>query len=357
MESELDMLDQKCIYCLRDVPDGDFTTEHVLSKAFGIFKKNLTLPDMVCSTCSQFFGDHIERVVARDSIEALHRIQHRVKPVEEIYNMPENRLTFTAALPGEWDGLRLALVAEDGDAVVTPVPQVGLPRREDTGWIFLIESELTDLQRPLPDDFDRQGDISVIGPTHEIQQRLIGLLRERGVHFHEKGDFALPRPESDQIAVYVRTKIDPVVKRCIAKYAFNYLAYVMGREFALLPDFDATRAYIRHDVFPGYPVVLADDVPILRTDTRVRRQTNGHLLTLNWTRDRRHIVAQVSLFNHIRYRVTLARGFSGLWRPICSGHHFDLEKHQVSSLVATSLKVPIPMARPLPFLFCNVQAD
>jgi hypothetical protein len=267
----------KCIYCLNETPAGRFNTEHVISRAFGTFENNLTLTDMVCRTCNQFFGDNLERVFARDSFEAYDRIKQRLKPAADIPEMPQGRLTFAAALEGEWEGLRLSLIAPDGSEAVTLEVQVGLPKRANAGWTYLTEAELADPARPLPDDFDRQGHIRIIGPTEELRQRLIALLADRGIPFHQKGDLPLPQPDAGEIAIYVNVTIDPVVKRCIAKYAFNYMAHIAGHEFVLLPAFKATRTFIRHGKFPGYQVVVPDDTPILATDTRTRRQTDGHL--------------------------------------------------------------------------------
>ena len=80
--------------------------------------------------------------------------------------------------------------------------------------------------------------------------------------------------------VYVNSRIDPVVKRCIAKMVFNYLARVTGRTFVLLPAFNPIRAYIRHGTSPGYLLVDADDTPILANDQRL---TTGSILELTYT--------------------------------------------------------------------------
>ena len=331
---------RKCIYCTNDVLPGGFNTEHVISRAFGTFENNLTLTDLVCRACNQFFGDNLERVFARDSFEALDRIKVGLKPVEEIGEMPQSRLTFTAAIGGEWDGLRLALIAEDGREAVTLVPQVGFPRQGGAGWTYLTDYELADPATRLPADWDRLGRIRIIGPTDETRQRLIGFLADRGVPFHQEGDFALPQLEASEIAIFVNMKIDPVVKRCIAKYAFNYMACVGGRDFALLPAFNVTRNYIRQGHSPSHQLVVADDLPILASETRSLRHVEGHLATLNWTADKRHIVSQITLFNRVRYRVSLASNYTGLWRPIRRGHFFDLSSRTISPLVATSLLVP-----------------
>jgi hypothetical protein len=83
-------------------------------------------------------------------------------------------------------------------------------------------------------------------------------------------------------------------------------------------------------------VVIPRGEPILADETPSARWADGHLLTVNWAAKRDAVVAQVSLFNGPTYSVSLARGHSGLWRPIRSGHYFDLETRRISALVAVS---------------------
>lgn len=334
------MPDLTCIYCLQDVPAEGFNTEHVISQAFGTFERNLTLTDMVCLSCNQFFGDNLERIFARDSFEAYDRITTGLRPAAAIARLPQDRLTFTAALTGEWSGLRLRLVAAPDGRTLQPLPQVGLPRRAGAGWIYLTEAELADSGTELPADYDRQGQIRILASSTETQGRLIELLAHRGILFRAEGELELPDPETGEMEVYVNSTIDPVVKRCVAKMVFNYLARVTDRAFVVLPAFNPIRDYIRHGTSPGYLLVGADDAPILANDQRTLRQTEGHLVTVNWTCDNRHAVGQLSLFNRVRYRVSLARNFSGIWRPIRSGHHFDIRTRRISPLAATSLYVP-----------------
>jgi hypothetical protein len=217
------------------------------------------------------------------------------------------------------------------------VPQVGLPRRAHSGWIYLTEAELADPDRDLPSEYDRQRQIRVVAPSLESQQHLIDLLAQREISFHQEGTFPLLSPDMGEIEIYVNSKVDPLIKRCVAKMVFNYLAHVTSREFVLLSAFNTSRAYIRHGTPSNYPIVVADDTPILADDHRTLRQTDGHLVTVNWAKGNQHVVGQLSLFNRVTYRVALARNFTGLWRPICRGHHFDLETSKISPLFATSL--------------------
>lgn len=331
------MPDLTCIYCREEISSDGFNTEHVISRSFGTFENNLTLTDMLCRTCNQFFGDNLEVVFARDSLEAYDRLQHG--QTTSVENWPHDRLTFTAAVDGEWSGLRLRLDVSNGIRTVQPVAQVGLPKVAEAGWTYLTESELADPAVVIPTDYDRQGQIRILAPSDEMQDRLVSLLSERGISFQLQGNFELPQL-GDEIEIYVNTMIDPLAKRCIAKMVFNYLAYMTDREFVLKPDFDPIRAYVRYGVAPEYLLVDADDTPILADDSRTLRQTDGHIVTINWTSDNNHIVGQISLFNRVTYRISLARNYSGLWRPIRNGHHFDLEARMISPMAATSLLVP-----------------
>lgn len=334
------MPELKCIYCLRNLPEDAFNTEHVVLQALGKFENNLTLNQIVCCDCNQFFGDNLDRVFARDSFEAYDRIKRGLKPAVAIADYPQERLTFSVALSGEWNGIRLRLAAPDGREAVELVPQVGLRKKDGPSWVYVTEAELADPDRNLAPDIDEKGQIRIIADSAEGQERLTALLAQKGIPFRQEGTFALPGTDIGEITVYVNTKVDPIVKRCVAKMSFNYLARVAGRDFVLLPAFDAARAYVRYGQHPGYSIVDAGDTPILAEDTPTCRQTDGHLVTVGWKDGGQNLVGQLSLFNRVTYCVNLARNFSGLWRPIRSGHHFNLAKKTIAPLIGTSLEVP-----------------
>jgi hypothetical protein len=102
-------------------------------------------------------------------------------------------------------------------------------------------------------------------------------------------------------------------------------------------DFDVIRRFIRYSEHPGYPLVVEESRPILYDDRPSERQTNGHLVTVSWAESLGDLVGEVSLFNSITYRVSLCRHFSGrVWRPIRSGHHYNLQPMRVEPLVGVS---------------------
>ena len=79
---------------------------------------------------------------------------------------------------------------------------------------------------------------------------------------------------------------------------------------------------------------LMDDRPILADEPQGGESRLGHIITLNWASDNNSIIAQVSLFNMIRYRVSLAKDFTILHRPfnIASGHFFNLGMRDIIPL-------------------------
>ena len=329
-----------CIYCLRELQADAFTTEHVIPQAFGSFDNNLTLNDAVCGDCNQFFGDELERIFARDSSEAYERVHRGLKSPAELHHLFHYRLTFALAMEGQWLGLRLALKTENGMIVVGPVPQVRFSNRRGDRYIYVTEIELTEQGENSLREVDRSAGIAVFSPTREIEERLIETLENIGIQFEKRGDIEPPRIEEADVEIAVQAIIDPIIRRCVAKIAFNYLAYTSGADFVRGRSFQAVRSFIKEGQVPNYPLIRISSVPILADDLRYLRQTDGHLVTVNWTPDGRHVIAQLSLFNRITYHVILAREYLGVWRQIRRGHHFDISSRSISELTPTSLIVP-----------------
>ena len=282
----------------------------------------------------------MELAYTRDSLEALLRLFHGLKPATEASDLPMQRLSVVLSGDSDWHGCHIELRAEDGQCVIDLLPQVRFAKQGGSGWVFVTAQELADLNRTLPTDIDPSHDIRLISRSEEMDQQLVAALQQRGIHFRARGESGAP-PSVDGLApLEVAMHFDAVVLRCIAKISFNYMAHVVGADFARGRDFDIVRAFIRDGRSAGYPLVVPRARPILADDTPTMRQTNGHLLTVNWTRDRRHVVGQVSLFNGPTYSISLARNYSGVWLPIRTGHHFGLETRGITRLTSVGALYP-----------------
>ena len=70
-----------CIYCLQAKSAAAFRDrEHVMPHCFGSFRQNLILRKVVCDECNHYFGDDIELIMGRDSIEGILRYRYGIKP-------------------------------------------------------------------------------------------------------------------------------------------------------------------------------------------------------------------------------------------------------------------------------------
>ena len=125
----------------------------------------------------------------------------------------------------------------------------------------------------------------IYGRSGEYRNRLLALLAKHGITFGKLEDMSGPPVflfDGGEIAVEVKFTINKGIRQCMAKYAFNFLAFVVGSAFVLETDFDVTRRFIRYGDTPGYDLVRERFGPILRDDSAMHRQTSGHLLTVNW---------------------------------------------------------------------------
>ena len=125
--------------------------------------------------------------------------------------------------------------------------------------------------------------------------------------------------------VEVAFTLNTNLRRCIAKYALNYLACVCNSRFTLAQEFDAVRKFALNGKLPDCQLVRSHFNPISANDEQTRRQTDGHLIVLSWDDTLQVLTCQVSIFNYITYDVMLCRKLTtALWRSIRSGHHYDL---------------------------------
>jgi len=316
--------------------EREFTREHVLSRAFGTFVDTPTLLNMVCGDCNQFFGDHLETRVARGAFEGLLRYQRGAKaPDRETVHL--RYVEFTLPEGPAWAGVRLNLSWRDGKLAVDLISQVAFFDRATSQWVHFSDIEIEADALSKSTTLNRKT-ARIYGRSAEDRDRLLALLARRGISFGRLDDISAPEGlfQGSDIEVEVTFTINKGIRRCMAKYAFNFLALVSGAAFVLERDFDAIRRFIRYGEMPAYNLVRERFGPILRDDSATRRQTSGHLLTVNWAVSGIDLVGQVSLFNSVTYAVSLTRHYSGVWRPVRSGLHFNLRDRKVQPLQAVS---------------------
>ncbi len=327
-----------CIYCLRERPLSDYRKrDHVMPRAFGGFENSPTL-DCVCDDCNGYFGRTIEREISRDSLEGLLRVYKGMKPASEAGDLrsKRSRLELNHEDPA-WEGRHLVWAEGQGKPAASLVPQVGFPRRDGQGLVYVLERELADLSKPLPPEARLPGageTLTLLSSSKEMTESLLGLLARRGISFqpttHSEGHVV---SVDGHAGVGIIGQVDENTFRYVGKIAFNYLAWRAGADFVRLESFNPIRAFVRHGTQVAYPLVRVVNEPILTTDSPDRRQTDGHLVMAMWSEDDEYLIGRVSLFNSLTYSVSLAATFQDVWRPMVTGHHFDHRSRRITMLV------------------------
>ncbi|HYB61885.1 MAG TPA: HNH endonuclease [Methylomirabilota bacterium] len=327
-----------CIYCR--TTGTRFPKEHVIPKAFGRFRHNLTLA-CVCGQCNATFGKDLELALTRDTIEALQRILLGIKSKNRSRRIGKARLDVRVTAAGDWYGARVAVWRDESDGSVKaePLPQVAFRKNGETEWHWFLEEDLNEPQRW--ERFRVDAETKIVGQPAEVIERILQKLTEGGLIFKKRGDFELHRGD---VPVYAERSLDEPILRAVTKIAFNFLAYVTDTDFALRSDFDPVRDYVCLGKRPPFAPVLISRTPILFDESRFYRQTNGHIVILDWNRANTGIVCLLSLFNQLTYHVALCPNYSALWHPISAGRHFDLDTQTISEIRSTVLALSDPNA-------------
>ena len=309
-----------CIYCRYSSPEP-FPAEHVIPQSFGRFQNGLTL-HCVCGDCNQFFGCHLELLFGRETGESVVRFQYGLR--DSVAGARRSRLTARIKVPGPAFGAKVLLApnAVTHGMEIIYLPQVGFAQENSEEWEWYTLDELG------PEILPRLGPNSKVkyfftSPIQETQLR--ARLHELGFTAptkHISKDKILPQPE---MAAGITYTFDPIIRRCIAKIAFNYLAHTLSENTRLLlrADFDHVRTYIRDGVIPENELVVVIGNPRLTEESRQGSLVDGHMVSVGWSMGD-NILCNLSIFNAMTYQVALCRKYRGLWFALSTMHSFDL---------------------------------
>lgn len=243
-------------------------------------------------------------------------------------------------MPGPAFGARVLLApnTRTNGMEIIYLPQVGFANENSEEWKWYLPEELN------PEVLAKLGPNSRVkyfftSPAEEA--RLRERLRELGFTAatkHISKDQILPQPEMTAKVTYT---FDPIIRRCIAKIAFNYLAYALSEDMRLLlrDDFDTVRTFIRDGVIPQNEMVVVIGRPRLTEESRHGSLVDGHMIGVGWNMNE-NILCNLSIFNAMTYQVALCRTYRGLWFALSSVHSFDLSTKETRRLPA-DLLIPL----------------
>jgi hypothetical protein len=327
-----DIRAKECIYCRQ--PISRPPREHVIPFAFGRFERAPVL-HCVCARCNHFFSTELERVFARKSGEGYARLYSGLRP--EISKTPTTDAT-SIDLPGPWHGARVQIRANpaSGLPMFEIVPQVAFKHAND--WIWIAERDLTPTHmKAVSGD---KVEARIICNSDEEFERLVAELKSLNIITTMLSRQDISSFPAERFRVKVEYFLNHVMARCVAKIAFNYLAWVMGPSFLMNPCFDEIRAYILHgDLGSRQSFVSIRGSSILLEEQTGPKVTSGHIIAINWGLLPDQIIGYVSLFNSVHYSVVLSHKYVGLWFDLSVGHHFDVKTKKISKLIPMRIEL------------------
>ncbi len=301
-----------------------------------MFRHGLTLRS-VCGDCNQYFGNNLELHFARETGESIVRFQHGLR--DTTAGDPGSRLTVRVKAPGPIFGAKvlLALNAEANGIDIIYLPQVGFAEENSEEWTWYLPHELaSEIILALKTGSCVQYFYTSPAELEQLRARLreLGFPATRQL----KKEIIPPQPEMTARVTYL---FDTIIRRCVAKIAFNYLAYVLNEDTRLLlrEDFDAVRDFIRHGMLAKHTIVAPIGSPRLTQESRSGSLVDGHMLGVGWSA-RESILCNLSIFNAMTYQVALCRNYRGLWFALSSVHAFDLTTMEARKLPA-DLWIPL----------------
>jgi hypothetical protein len=312
------------------VPD-----EHVLTQAaFGEF--NFVI-DCVCPDCNHTFGKTLELAIQHHSMEAVLRFNSGLVS-GRLDGMTKN-LEIRVADEGPWKGVRFNLEARKGQkgARAILIPQFAARQNAQAEWHWFTIKEIS------PDLATTYRDFMVVATTKKQQEAIIARLKRAGIDFRPKGNMQQPFGPDGKVGATLEAFFSEQIQRCIAKQSFNYLAKVMGAEFVLRDDFDAVRCFILTGTKQPFKVVrpMRPGASFIVEERYGGRATTGHIMSVDWSANRRSIVSRAAFFNSMKYIVVLSDNYSGIWIPnLQHAHHFDISTRAVKLLGTTNLVIP-----------------
>jgi len=326
----------RCIYCLNEKSSEAFTkVEHVIPQAFGLFQNNFTLKGIVCDECNQYFGDNLEIDLGRDTVEGISRYEYGIRNPEDFKSLGKrSRLQHKKIAEGILKGafFYLSYSQELNKVTPKPLPQVGFQDIVSLDYSYFLLEDIPDKKTVENQGLNCDVNVRAFGDDFEMIEQV---LAKKGIFPEFQKEIPLSDKKSEKLLVEYEASIDGIIRRAIAKIAFNYLTYWQGAEFALQEVFNPIRFYIRKgEKEENALFVMIRTESILKDEPSQEFRRLIHVITVNWAQSGYSIVSQVSLLNFLSYTVQLVRNYPGQIPNLRKGHFFNLGDHKIYELKA-----------------------
>jgi hypothetical protein len=178
-------------------------------------------------------------------------------------------------------------------------------------------------------------------PQSEVEA-LTALLVSKGFN---PGDYETRVAPVESVETLTSGILGRVHKRAAAKIAMNYLAHQCGAQLARSVQLNDVRTFVRRDYGEVPPVhVSGNTFQVLRQGTEPAR---GHYVAVEM-RPSGKILAQLSIYQQMRYLVQLSASPFTIGRPMVrSAHFFDTELSIIRPIAIPPWKIGMPLT-PVP---------
>lgn len=331
----------QCIYCMEKKPSSGFNKDHVIPEAFGKFgKQTMTLVKFVCRNCNQFFGDHMENDLGRDTLYGvIYRSISGVISAKEFYANKKHKKNLSQPyMRNDLYGDMLVDIS-DFDSNLDPQLKVNIANQ------IIVMNSTKGVQAHFEiDRIPARRFLEDIGLKPSYGYLKFFLSGDNTIVLYEKLCFSLKK--SDINVTMLRSQLSEIdlrkggqhlefyfvlndwILRAIAKIAFNYFSHEFGAA-AYNDCFDEIRNYIRNGITPKYYIVE----PILNKYLQHKDQSSGeigfgHVIHLKQTAQK-GIIAQVSLFNKHIFKIVLSQSYPLILAE--KGSFFDITNKLVKT--------------------------
>ena len=177
------------------------------------------------------------------SAEGVPRFSYGLATAGQIGNVGTKDIEFKIAECGDWPGARVVMKLDAaGNARVDLLPQAGARRDASEPMTWYLEK---DVNADFAAKYPKGSEFRIMGGDGDfdrLEKRLISVVPTLRKH----GTLTPPIGKDGKVGIQFINNFDAAVGRFLAKVAFNYLAWFMGPEFVLRPEFDPVRNFIRH---------------------------------------------------------------------------------------------------------------
>src|SRR6185437_11634764 len=180
----------------------------------------------------------------RKSCEGYARLYSGLRP--DILKTPTTDVT-SIDLPGPWHGARVQIRANPagGPPMFEIVPQAAFKTADE--WLWIAERDLTAARVKVV--LGQGIEARIACNSDEEFERIAAKLKDLNITPTSLSRQEISSFPVEHFRVGIGYRLDQVMARCVAKIAFNYLAWTMGPPFLMNPCFDEVRAYILRGEF------------------------------------------------------------------------------------------------------------